>query len=369
LELVELLAAKDQGRPFDREQFESMVRESVVVAVNKQVQAGVTVINDGEQGKISFVGYRKDRLSGFELVDAREAGPPSPAVAMEARDYPEFYTRWLSGRALPTTPPRGQLCCVGPIGWKDFSEVQRDIDNFKAATKGVRAEELFMTAISPGTYLPPNRHYPSQEAYMYAMADAMAREYKAIVDAGFVLQIDAPDLTVMYRQRDMTFEEYRRAVQLCVEVINYSVRDIPSDKVRVHACWGADEAPHHRDVPLKDIVDLLVALRPAGLMVPGANGRHAHEWKVWQDLRLSAGKVIIPGVIDSTTNIIEHPEAVAERIVRYADVLGRENVIAGVDCGFDTIAAMNQVDPKIAWAKLRSLAEGAQLATKELWKK
>jgi 5-methyltetrahydropteroyltriglutamate--homocysteine methyltransferase len=338
----------------------------VNATVRKQAEAGVTVLNDGEQGKSNFFTYRFQRLSGFSL----EPNPnPGPSMSSEAADYPEFYKRWLSGgRIRKAGPPATtELCCTSPVGWKDFSEVERDVANLKAATAGVDAAEVFMTAISPATYAPKNLHYGSEEEYLFATADAMNREYKAIIDAGFVLQIDSPDLTTYYRMAHVSVPEHIKHMGLCVDVINHAVRDLPLDRIRVHVCWGADEAPHNRDIPLREILSELLRLKPQGMTIPGANGRHSHEWKVWDGVKLPPDKVIVPGVIDSTTNIIEHPEAVAERIGNYASVLGRENVIAGVDCGFDTVADMGQVDTEIVWAKLRSLAEGAALATRALW--
>jgi 5-methyltetrahydropteroyltriglutamate--homocysteine methyltransferase len=227
-----------------------------------------------------------------------------------------------------------------------------------------------MTAVSPGTLANffPNRHYPTREAYLEAIAEVMRREYDAIVQAGFLLQLDCPDLALRSTWfPDLSIPEFRTIVAHNVEALNHATRDIPAERMRMHVCWGAGETPRNHDVPLRDIVDELLKARPAGLSLMGANGRHEHEWKVWQEVRLPDGKILIPGVIDSTTNIIEHPEVVAERLVRYASVLGRENVIAGVDCGFGTNARTDQVDPKIAWAKLRALVEGAELATREIW--
>jgi 5-methyltetrahydropteroyltriglutamate--homocysteine methyltransferase len=367
--LLELLLAKESRQPYDQALFEETVGAEVDRVVHEQAAAGLDVINDGEQGKASFVSYRLQRLSGFELVDTG-AVPSGPGGGMaEADDFPEFYARlWQWGAVNPdAAPPPQTLCCTGPIGWEDFSEVERDIDNLRAATADTAAAEVFMTAISPATYAPPNLHYDSEEAYLDALADAMAREYKAIVDAGFVLQVDAPDLTTMFRLTHMTALEHQAALALRVDAINRAVRDLPPDRVRVHVCWGADEAPHNLDIPLKDIVTPLLRLRPNGLAVPGANGRHSHEWQVWKDVTLADEKVLIPGVIDSTTNIIEHPEAVAERIVRYAETAGPERIIAGVDCGFGTVAQVGQVDARIVNAKLRSLAEGAAIAAGQVW--
>jgi 5-methyltetrahydropteroyltriglutamate--homocysteine methyltransferase len=233
-------------------------------------------------------------------------------------------------------------------------------------------QEVFMTAVSPGTLVNffPNRYYPTREAYLQAVSETMQREYEAIVQAGFILQLDCPDLALRSTWfPDLSIPEFRTVVAQNVAALNHATRNIPAEQVRMHVCWGAGEGPHNHDVPLRDIVDILLTGRPAALSIVGANGRHEHEWKVWQDVQLPAGKVLIPGVIDSTTNIIEHPEVVAERLIRYASVLGRENIMAGVDCGFGTSATSDQVDPQIAWAKLRALVEGAELATRALWGK
>ena len=372
-DLLELLTARDEGRELDREAHDAAIRDAVGESVRRQVEAGLDIVNDGEQGKPSFQSYRYQRLGGFELVDASDRGLLGQAAPAEAIDFPEFYARWAQTwfpRRDSRSRPAGErtLCCVGPITWRDFSDVEREIANLADATAGVPVEEVFMTAISPGTYLPPNLHYGSDVEYLDAMADAMAREYAAILDAGFLLQIDAPDLTTLYRLVDVPIESFLEGAALRVGAINRAAEGLDADRIRVHVCWGADEAPHHRDIPLRDLAGLLLELRPAGLALPGANGRHAHEWRVWQDVPLPAGKVLVAGVIDSTTNIIEHPEAVAERIVRYADAVGRESLIAGVDCGFGTVAGVEQVDERIAWAKLRSLAEGARIASSRLWR-
>jgi len=245
------------------------------------------------------------------------------------------------------------------VEWTNFSEVERDIANLKAAADEADAESVFMTAISPGTYAPLNLHYSSEEEYLTALADAMSREYAAILDAGFNLQIDAPDLTTEYRLRSITIEEHLAQMDLAIDAINHATRDLPTDRIRVHVCWGADEGPHHRDIPLKEIVDRLLRLRPAGLSIPGANGRHSHEWQVWGDVKLPEGKFLAPGVIDSTTNIIEHPEAVADRLLNYASVVEVDSLMASIDCGY----AYNQVAPTIIWAKMHALAEGAALAS------
>jgi 5-methyltetrahydropteroyltriglutamate--homocysteine methyltransferase len=364
--LARNLIAADRGETALAEPLREQVAAAVFEIVRAQVEVGLSVVNDGEQSKVNFYSYRQQRLSGFDFLDEKIAGPTQTYSVMEARDFPEFYRHWLSGGTVrtPSSPVQPKvLCCVGPVIWRGAAEVERDIANLKAATKELGAADVFMTSISPATYAPPNHHYSNDEEYLVAIADGMRQEYKAIVDAGIILQIDAPDLGNTWRKRDISFDELLRHTARCVELINYAVAGLPPERIRVHVCWGADEAPHHRDVPLKDIVHILLSLKPSGMTIAGANGRHAHEWKVWQDVKLPAGKIVIPGVIDSTTNIIEHPEAVAERILNYASVLGRENIIAGVDCGFDTVADMGQVDPKICWAKLRSLVEGAEIAS------
>jgi len=355
-ELLQMLLARDEGQAVDPEVFDATVRQAVTQTVQRQVEIGLAVINDGEQSKISFATYIRERLHGFGGADE-----PRP-ISLEAREFPEYAAR----RATPYRRP----ACNAPVAWKDFAAVEKDIANLQAATTGLQVEEAFLTAVSPGTIVNffPNRYYPTRDAYLEAVAEVMQREYEAIVQAGFLLQLDCPDLALRSTWfPDLSIPEFRTIVAHNVAALNHATRDIPAERMRMHVCWGAGETPRNHDVPLRDIVDELLKARPAGLSLMGANGRHEHEWKVWQEVRLPDGKILIPGVIDSTTNIIEHPEVVAERLVRYASVLGRENVIAGVDCGFGTNAQTDQVDPKIAWAKLRALVEGAELATRELW--
>ena len=355
-ELLQMLVAREEGKPVDPEVFDATVRDAVLDKVKRQVEVGLAVVNDGEQSKISFATYVRERLHGFGGADE-----PRP-VGLEARQFPA----WAGRRATPYRRP----ACNDPVAWKDFAAVEKDIANLKAATTGLPEEEVFMTAVSPGTLANffPNRYYPSREAYLEAMAEVMKREYDAIVQSGFLLQLDCPDLALRSTWfPDLSIPEFRTVVAQNIAALNAATRDIPPERVRMHVCWGAGETPHNHDIPLRDIVDILLPARPAALSIVGANGRHEHEWKVWQDVRLPAGKVLIPGVIDSTTNIVEHPEVVAERIIRYATVLGRENVIAGVDCGFGTSAQTDQVDAEVAWAKLRALVEGAELATRTLW--
>jgi 5-methyltetrahydropteroyltriglutamate--homocysteine methyltransferase len=358
--VVELLLAEQNSPGAEAAELAGAVREAVAEAARKQVACGLDVINDGEQGRTDYTTHVKDRLAGFD-------GPSSPPLGTGEPDFPELSAML----AYFASPFQHRPACSGPVAWKDFAAVEADIARSRSATAAAGAKEAFMTSPSPGQiarYL-KNQHYPSDEAYLYALADVMAREYRAIVDAGFVLQLDCPDLAL---SRHMVFAhlslaEFREVITTHVAALNHAVRDIPPERMRMHICWASTQGPHHKDVPLKDIVDIVLMGRPQAVSFPGANPRHGHEWKVWRDVKLPDGKIIIPGVIDSTSNFVEHPELVADRIVQYARVVGRENVIAGVDCGFGTFAGRLQVDSKIVWMKLAALAEGARLASKELW--
>jgi 5-methyltetrahydropteroyltriglutamate--homocysteine methyltransferase len=359
-QVVELLLAEQNSSGAKAAELEDAVREAVAEAARKQVACGLDVINDGEQGRTDYTTHVKDRLAGFN-------GPSSPPLGTGEPDFPELSAML----AYFASPFQHRPACSEPVAWKDFAAVEADIARARSATAAAGAKEAFMTSPSPGQiarYL-KNQHYPTDEAYLYALADVMAREYRAIVDAGFVLQLDCPDLAL---SRHMVFAhlslaEFRKVITTHVAALNHAVRDIPPERMRMHICWASTQGPHHNDVPLKDIVDIVLMGRPQAVSFPGANPRHGHEWKVWRDVKLPDGKIIIPGVIDSTSNFVEHPELVADRIVQYARVAGRENVIAGVDCGFGTFAGRLQVDSKIVWMKLAALAEGAQLASKELW--
>jgi 5-methyltetrahydropteroyltriglutamate--homocysteine methyltransferase len=358
--VVELLLAEQTDPGAKAAELQDAVRRAVADVVQKQVASGLDVINDGEQGRTDYTTHVKDRLTGFD-------GPSSPPLGTGERDFPEL-SELL---AFFASPFQHRPACSGPVTWKDFPAVEADLARAKQAMAGAKAAECFMTSPSPGQiarYL-KNQHYPTDEAYLYALADVMAREYRAIVEAGFVLQLDCPDLAL---SRHMVFahlslEDFRKVITTHVEALNHAVKDIPPERMRMHICWASTQGPHHNDVPLKDIVDIVLKGRPQAVSFPGANPRHGHEWKVWKDVKLPDGKIIIPGVIDSTSNFVEHPELVADRIVQYAGVVGAENVIAGVDCGFGTFAGRLQVDSKIVWMKLASLAEGAKLASQQLW--
>ncbi len=359
-DLVALLQDREEGRRLADASFQARVRSAVLDAVGKQEETALSVVNDGEQGRADYTVYVKDRLTGFE-------GDSAPLPNADAAEFPE----WTEMARQFAPPFQRRPACTGPIAWKDWPAVEQDIQTLKDATASGTRDEVFMTSPSPGQIgrFLQNRHYPSDEAYLYTLAGVMKREYQAIVQAGFTLQVDCPDLALGRHTQfaHLTLAEFRRVAEMHVEVLNHAVADIPPDRMRMHVCWASTGGPHHRDVPLADIVDIVLKGRPAGLMVPGANPRHGHEWKVWRDVKLPAGKILIPGVIDSTTNFIEHPELVAERIERYAQMVGRENVIAGCDCGFGTFAGRVQVDTNIVWHKLRSLVEGARLASHALW--
>ena len=361
-DLEQMLFDREEGRPVDRAAFDDRVRQAVSEIVGKQLEAGVDVVNDGEVGKIGYSTYVKDRLTGF-------GGEALPMTSREMLEFPEVIRPLMETAAVAhmKTP-----ACNGPITLRDPDAVQNDIQNLKSGLQGREPADVFMSAASPGviaTFL-GNTYYPSQEAYLFALADAMKPEYDAISRAGLVLQVDCPDLAMtrtMGANADLTDQQYRDEGRLHVRALNHAVRDIPPEQMRLHVCWGNAALPHIYDIPLKDIVDIILEARPAGISIEAANPRHEHEWKLWEDVKLPEGKVLIPGVLDSTTNFVEHPELVAQRIVRYAGAVGRENVVAGTDCGFGTFAGMRSVDPKVTWLKLQAMAEGARIASERLW--
>jgi len=358
--VVELLLEEQKHAGAKTAALSAAVRQAVTDVVAKQIACGLDVINDGEQGRTDYTTYVKDRLAGFD-------GPSAPPLGTGEPDFPELSALL----AYFASPFQHRPACSGALGWKDFPALEADIAQAKAAMTDARATEFFITSPSPGQiarYL-KNQHYPTDEAYLYALADVMAREYRAIVDAGFVLQLDCPDLALSRHTvfAHLSLADFRKVITTHVAALNHAVRDLPPERMRMHICWASTQGPHHDDVPLKDIVDIVLKGRPQAVSFPGANPRHAHEWKVWKDVKLPDGKIIIPGVIDSTSNFVEHPELVADRIVQYADAVGRENVIAGVDCGFGTFAGRMQVDSKIVWMKLAALAEGAKRASAQLW--
>jgi len=356
-ELTAALQRRDRGEGEDAG-LDAQIRDAVADIVRRQAAAGVTVVNDGEAGKIGYSTYVKERLEGFGGTGGL-AGMPADMI-----EFPEFMQRVMGD--LDFEMP----ACIGPVTYKDLDAVRADIANLQAAVDGADVEDAFMSAASPGVIAVflQNQHYDSHEDYVFALSEAMKPEYDEIHKAGIVLQVDCPDLA-MTRQMmmDETLEEFRDRARVNVEALNRATADIPPEDMRLHLCWGNYEGPHHHDVALRDIIDIVFEARPAAISFEAANPRHEHEWNVFEDVKLPAGKVLIPGVLDSTTNYIEHPELIAQRLVRYGRLVGPENVMAGSDCGFATFASFLTVDPGITWAKLRAMAEGAELASKELY--
>ena len=361
-DLIQMMYAKEEGRAVDREALAQRIRSAVGEVVAKQRKAGLDIVNDGEMSKPSYATYVKDRLSGF-------GGTSNSFVYQDLVEFPNMAKRVFGdpGRSRRKTP-----ACNGPIAVADPDAVRRDVDNLKLAVGEGGNERAFMTAASPGviSLFFRNDHYRSESAYLAAISDAMRPEYEAIVAAGFDLQIDCPDLAMgrHIQYANLEVSEFRKRAAEHVEALNGALANIPAERVRMHLCWGNYEGPHHCDVPLADIVDVVLAAKPAALSLEAANPRHAHEWAVFENTKLPAGKVLIPGVIESKSNFIEHPEVIANRIMNYAKLVGRENVIAGSDCGYGTWVGQAAVDPDIVWAKFAALTEGARIASKRFWR-
>jgi 5-methyltetrahydropteroyltriglutamate--homocysteine methyltransferase len=359
-DLTAMLEAWDGGAVPDSAALEARVQRAVADVVRQQIDAGVDIVNDGEQGKVGYSTYVRHRLTGFD-------GQATAASRADWADFPEAAGR--SERRSTISRP----ACNGAIEWKDRTAVQKDVGNLRRGLEGVQPSEAFMTAASPGViaHFLRNDHYPSREVYLARLVDVMKEEYDAIHRAGFVLQVDCPDLAM---SRHLAFSELSNAEFLKiaagnVEALNHALRDIPADRLRLHLCWGNYEGPHHRDIPLREILPIVLRAKPQALSFEGANPRHEHEWIVFREVKLPDDRLIIPGVLDSTTNFIEHPELVAQRLVRYAEIVGRDRVIAGTDCGFATFArSALQVEPEIAWAKFRAMADGARIASAQLWR-
>jgi 5-methyltetrahydropteroyltriglutamate--homocysteine methyltransferase len=386
-EVLEMILAKVTGRPYDEASFEKQVQAAVKEVVRMQAEVGVDVPSDGEFSKPSFSGYINERLAGLEprpIERPRSNGPMNYPILNE--EFPGFMaqyatmyrTMWmpmsmdreLINEAI-SRPPSERTTVTGPISYKGQELVQRDINNFKAAMEGLKFEEAFIPAATPSrSDADAGEVYSSEQAYRYALADAMHEEYKAIVDAGFIVQLDLglpARNQVLPGDPHPSWEKLREASMKDVEAYNHALRGIPEDRVRYHLCWGSMNTPHTSDVPLKEIVDIILSINAQAYSIEAANPRHEHEWMVWEDVKLPEGKILIPGIVSHQTNVVEHPELVAWRIKNYASVVGRENVIAGTDCGFSQGWNMIRVHPEVQWAKLRSLAEGAALASKDLW--
>jgi 5-methyltetrahydropteroyltriglutamate--homocysteine methyltransferase len=362
-DLKQMHTAKMSGQPVDEAAFAQRVRQAVADVVKKQLACGLDIINDGEVGKSNFSRYARERLSGFI---EREAKPEDHVSSIFARDMVEFgdYFRRRMGGIRGENVKR--VFCNGPLRYVGHASLQAEIEDFKAGLQGQSYVEAFLPAIAPGTieHWMKNDYYPEDESYLAAIADAMHEEYKAIVDAGFLLQIDDPDLPDGWQfMSQMSVPEYRRYAELRVDALNHGLRDIPPEKVRFHTCWGSYHGPHKFDIPLRDIVDIILKVNANTYSIEASNPRHEHEWRVWEDVKFPQDKVIVPGVVGHATDIVEHPEVIAERLLRYARMVGRENVMAGTDCGLGPRVG----DPQIAWAKFEAMAEGARLASKQLW--
>jgi len=365
-DLLEMNNAKVSGRPVDQAAWTARVKTAILEVVHRQLDSGVDIVNDGELSKSSWSSYVNERLNGF--VESVSQGQSSLAKGRDKRAFQEFYDEY--DRIQPFRTVNGSrwtdLLCNAPISYTGQAAVQMDIENLQAGAARVGAEEAFITAVAPGSIITRrvNKYYSSEEAFLFAIAEAMKTEYKAIVDGGLLLQIDDPQLVTRYDMEDPppNAEQYRKLAAARVEALNHALADIPQDRIRYHICWGGWHGPHTTDLPLKDIVSLLLQIRAGAYLIEAANARHEHEWRVWEQVKLPPGKILIPGVVSHATNVVEHPELVAERILRFANLVGRENVIAGTDCGLG-----GRLHRQLVWAKLEALSEGARLATKQLW--
>jgi 5-methyltetrahydropteroyltriglutamate--homocysteine methyltransferase len=360
--VVELLYKKESGEAYDAAALATAVAAGVDDAVAKQLAAGIDIVSDGETSKVGYATYIKDRLSGF-------AGHYPRPPHLDLAPYPEF--REAMARMMGKQTFK-RAACVGPIELVDRDAVRTDVENLRKAVRAHGAAEAFLNAASPGVIsaFQGNRYYPTHEAYVDAIADAMKPEYDAIVAAGFLLQLDCPDLAMAKHTgfQELSENEFLKRAEYQVEALNHAVRDIPAERMRMHICWGNYEGPHDHDIPLEKVLSIVLEAKPAGILFEAANPRHRHEWAVWRDAKLPDDKVLIPGCIASTSNYVEHARLIAEQLCQYADIVGRERVIAGTDCGFGTFAGYSRVDPGIAYKKLQALAEGAALASDILWR-
>ena len=360
-DLIRMMYAKEEGVPVEREALAARVRAAVSEVVRKQADAGIDLVNDGEMSKPSYATYVKDRLAGF-------GGTGNTFVYQDLAQFPNLAKRVFGdpGRSRRKTP-----ACNAPVHVRDPEAASTDVGNLQAALAEVRRTEAFMSAASPGvvSLFFRNDYYPSQEAYLFAIAEAMRQEYEAVANAGIVLQIDCPDLAMgrHIQYAELSLADFRKRAGMHVQALNHALANIAPELLRMHLCWGNYEGPHHRDVALADIIDIVFAARPSAISFEAANPRHGHEWTLFEDVKLPAGKVLIPGVIESKSNFIEHPELIAQRIGRYARLVGRENVIAGSDCGYGTWVGQAAVDPDVVWAKLAAMAEGARIASRQFW--
>ncbi len=362
-ELSALLVKKDRGEDYDRAALDRTVRNETVAIVKRQVATGIDIVSDGETGKVGYSTYIHERLTGF-------SGANTAKPNLDIAPYPEFRRRMA---LMVGTPSLVRMFCTGAIAVTDHEAARKDVANFRVAIDAAKPVDAFMTAASPGVIssFQPNKYYPTHLAYIEAVGAAMQEEYETIANARIVLQLDSPDLAMSRHTgfQDLTEAEFLTRAAQQVEVLNHAVRNIPSDRMRIHLCWGNYEGPHDHDIDVAKILSIVLKAKPQAISFEAANPRHAHEWAVWREhkMRISEDKVLIPGVIDSCSNYVEHPELVAQRIEQFAGIVGRERVLAGVDCGFGTFAGVGKIDPDIAFKKLGALAEGAALASKRLW--
>ncbi len=363
-DLLDLMKAKINGNPYDAGAYAARIRSAVSEIVRQQVDCGIDVPTDGEQGKQGFFAYVTERLTGFEP----RPGPRPAMFEAEVQDFPEYYQQYFSTAMLGVTiAPLVQFACTGPVSYRGQDAVRRDIDNLKAAVRGLEPSDVFLPAVAPSG-VGKNEYYPNFEAYMHAVAEALSTEYRAIVEAGFLLQIDDPFLTELYSYSSLSAADRRKTAETYVAALNHGLRGIPPEKVRFHTCYGINEGPRVHDAPLKDMLEVILKVNAGAYSFEAANPRHEHEYHVFENVKLPDGKLIIPGVVTHASNIVEHPELIAERIVRFARLVGRENVIAGTDCGFSSQATYQpEIHPSVVWAKFRAMAEGARLATQRLW--
>ena len=370
--LLELVRTREGGAPADVQAYERCLKDSVAEVVRRQEQAGIDVVNDGEFGKsTSWALYALKRVSGFEMRPVKPGANPFARGADRER-FKEFYAELEGGNDRTwSNVTQQEAVCVAPVKYTGLAELQHDIDNLKEALHGVIVEEAFLPVAAPSSAIPDrkNEYYKNEEELVVALAEALRTEYRAIVDAGFLLQVDDARAAVTYDRMvpPASFEDYYKWVGRHVEILNHALQGIPEDRIRYHVCWGSWPGPHTTDVPLRKIVDLILKVRAGAYLIEAANPRHEHEWRVWEDVKLPAGKILAPGVVSHGTNVVEHPELVAERITRFANLVGRENVIASTDCGFSQEQFNRRVHPSIMWAKLEAIAQGARIASEGLW--
>ena len=370
--LLELVRSRESGHAADVQAYEECLQESVAEVVKRQAQAGIDIVNDGEFGKsTSWALYALKRVSGFEMRPVKPGANPFARGADRER-FKEFYAELEGGNDRTwSNVTKQEAVCVAPVKYTGLAELQHDIDNLKAALQGVKVEEAFLPVAAPSSAIPDrkNEYYRNEEELVVALAEALRTEYRAIVDTGFLLQVDDARAAVTYDRMvpPASFEDYYKWVSRHVEVLNHALEGIPEDRIRYHVCWGSWPGPHTTDVPLRKIVDLILKVRAGAYLIEAANPRHEHEWSVWKDVKLPDGKILAPGVVSHGTNVVEHPELIAERITRFANLVGRENIIASTDCGFSQEQFNRRVHPTIMWAKLEAMAEGARIASEELW--